>query len=875
LTSKLPLRDQNGEIVGLVGIGRDITERKQAEETIDRERQLLRTLIDLLPETFYVKDLNSRFLVANVALAKHFGVETPSQILGRSDADFFPPEPAAEYRAAELKVLSGEPLINYEGKGISPSGRECTHLTTKVPFRDSQGRIQGLVGVGRDITERQQTEEALRQSEEQLREVVRSTRCILNFGEVEAPEGWRERVMKEPRLFLWNFPVLNVEGAQEVYPLEVPPGKQYQDVWVENRHPDDFRQMHLVARDAFLHDKPFYRNEFRCTDKHGVEHWMQEFITIRKLGENRWQVFGINSDVTDLKKSESAVRASERKLRQLNRSLQALSKCNEALVRATDENNLLTKICQIITEIGGFRLAWVGYMEQDEAKSVRPVAWAGPETSYLNNLQVTWTDTERGHGPVGTAIRTGQPAIFSKLAEHPDFAPWREAALRHGFGSSIGLPLKADGKLFGVLTVYASQADAFNPTETTLLMELADDLAFGIAALRSRAQRKQLEEQLRQSQKMEAVGQLAGGVAHDFNNILTVIQGNASLLLNPQLDPKDKSGCSQQIVQAAERAASLTRQLLIFSRKQVMQPANVDWNEVVGNMTKMLRRVLGEDIVLQTNYAPNLPLIHADVGMLEQVLMNLMVNARDAMPTGGQLSIITRTEEFAKAQVEKNPDAVAGLHVCLTVSDTGCGIPKQNMPRIFEPFFTTKEVGKGTGLGLATVYSIIQQHHGWITVASEVKKGATFNIYFPAMKGERVGKEVNGAADKLPHGTGTILVVEDELAVRVLVSHLLQRCGYTVLQAETGVAALKIWQENQDKIQVLLTDIVMPDGMNGYELAQQLRAAKPKLKVIYTSGYSGEVVGKSLNLSEGANFLQKPYPPQKLLQILQDNLGHN
>lgn len=640
------------------------------------------------------------------------------------------------------------------------------------------------------------------------------------------------------------------------------------EVFTEIVHPDD-KQRVLESRQEAFSAGETHEVEHRIIHPHKNIRWVrgQMFPVKNEKGEI-YRLARTLEDITDRKRAEE-------ELRRLNRSLQTLSKCNEALVRATDEMELLTKICQIITEIGGFPLVWVGYSEQDESKSVRPIAWAGAKARYLENLQISWADTERGCGPTGVSIRSGQPATFSNLAENPKFAPWREEALRHGFSSSIGLPLKADEKIFGALTVYSSQADAFHAKETALLVELADDLAFGIATLRNRVQRKHLEEQLRQSQKMEAVGQLAGGVAHDFNNILTVIQGNASLLLNPQLDPAERSGCSRQIVQAAERAAGLTRQLLIFSRKQVMRPAHVDLNEVVANLTKMLRRILGEDIVLQTNYAPELALIHADAGMIEQVLMNLLVNARDAMPAGGQLSISTAKEKFTKAQVEKNPDAVAGTHVRLTVRDTGCGIPRENLPHIFEPFFTTKAVGKGTGLGLATVYSIVQQHHGWITASSEVNQGSTFNIYFPAVEGKREETEAALAAAKMPHGTGTILVVEDELAVRVLVSNLLQRCGYTVLAAESGVAAMKVWQEHQDRIQLLLTDIIMPDGMNGYELSRQLQAARPGLKVVYTSGYSGEVVGKSLNLADGVNFLQKPYPPQKLLQILQDHLGHN
>ena len=640
------------------------------------------------------------------------------------------------------------------------------------------------------------------------------------------------------------------------------------EVFTEIIHPDD-RQRVLESRKGAFFAGEAHDIEHRIIHPRKYIRWVrgQMFPVKNEKGET-YRLARTLEDITDRKRAEE-------ELHRLNRSLQTLSRCNEALVRATDEISLLTKICQIVTEIGGFRLAWVGYMEQDRERTVRPVAWAGSESGYLENLQITWADTERGHGPTGTAIRTGQTFICSDLAKQADFAPWREEALPRGFRSSIGLPLKADNKTFGALTVYSSEPDAFNAMETKLLMELAEDLAFGIANLRNRQRGKQLEEQLRQSQKMEAIGKLAGGVAHDFNNILTIIQGNASLLLNSQLDHGEKSNCSHQIIQATERAAGLTRQLLIFSRRQVMRPANVDLNEVVANMTKMLRRILGEDIVLQTHSTPEPAIIHADTGMIEQVLMNLLVNARDAMPTGGQLSISTRKEIFSKPQVERNSEAVAGAHIRLTVQDTGCGIPKEIMPRIFEPFFTTKEVGKGTGLGLATVYSIIQQHRGWITVSSEVNQGSSFSIYFPAVEGEPVQKETVLAGAKLPHGTGTILVVEDEQAVRLLVSSLLKRCGYTVLAAESGVAAMKVWQEHQDRIQLLLTDIIMPDGMNGYELAQQLQTARPGLKVVYTSGYSGEAVGKSLNLVDGVNFLQKPYPPQRLLQILQDQLGHN
>ena len=254
-----------------------------------------------------------------------------------------------------------------------------------------------------------------------------------------------------------------------------------------------------------------------------------------------------------------------------------------------------------------------------------------------------------------------------------------------------------------------------------------------VAVKRDVTQEVALETQLRQSQKMEIIGQLAGGVSHDFNNILTVIQGNASLLLNAELNPAEKTECTQQILHAAERAASLTRQLLIFGRKQVMQPANLSLNEVVAQMTKMLRRVLGENISLQSNYAANLPLIHGDPGMIEQVLMNLVVNARDAMPAGGSLTIATGVKRFDNEQAEQIPERLARIACLAGGQRHRLRHRPGHFARIYEPFFTTKEVGKGTGLGLATVYGIMQQHHGWITVTSEVNKGTTFQIQFPAV----------------------------------------------------------------------------------------------------------------------------------------------
>jgi PAS domain S-box-containing protein len=408
----------------------------------------------------------------------------------------------------------------------------------------------------------------------------------------------------------------------------------------------------------------------------------------------------------------------------------------------------------------------------------------------------------------------------------------------------------------------------------TVTLEITDSFVevhhrspFMLSLFRNVTAQRRLEEQFRQSQKMEAIGQLAGGVAHDFNNILTVIHGHASLLGMSDID-ENAARSAKQITLAAERAATLTRQLLAFSRRQIIQPKRLDLNKAVGNMSDMLGRLLGEDVSLQLNYSQTPATVEADAGMVEQVLLNLAVNARDAMPRGGQLAIRIAIVDVDDAHVRRQPEARTGRFVCLSKSDTGCGIPAENLPRIFEPFFTTKEIGKGTGLGLATVYGIVKQHQGWIEVESVVGKGTTFRVYIPFVREPVAETDKNPAKVTVRGGSETILLVEDERPVRELVAHLLQNHGYAVWQASSGGDALGVWQEHKGEISLLLTDLVMPGNMNGHELAEKLRAERPGLKVIFTSGYSADIVGKNFKLEPDLNFLQKPYQPQTLAQTV-------
>ncbi|HET7535554.1 MAG TPA: two-component regulator propeller domain-containing protein [Candidatus Didemnitutus sp.] len=389
---------------------------------------------------------------------------------------------------------------------------------------------------------------------------------------------------------------------------------------------------------------------------------------------------------------------------------------------------------------------------------------------------------------------------------------------------------------------------------------------------RAEDERARLEEQLRQGQKMEAIGRLSGGIAHDFNNLLTVILGNVTLL---ELDghlTSEVADSTRHIKNAAKRAAHLTSQLLAFSRTQPLQAVGIDLNHAVKEMTTMLQRIVGEDVRMEMQPASGALPTKADASKIEQMVLNLVLNARDAMPKGGRLVVATSMAEFTACSVPAVLNARPGRFVCQAVSDTGCGIRQEIMPRIFDPFFTTKEVGKGTGLGLATVFGIVEQHHGWIDVQSSVDRGSTFRIYLPAST-EPIAAPAASTDDAtrppMKVAGRRILLVEDDHGVRNYARKILIGAGHQVLEAASGQLALPVWKDHRHEIEILLTDVVMPDGLNGLELAKRLQQEKPALKVIYASGYSADVAGGDFAGRQGIDFVAKPYSPAELLRIVE------
>ncbi len=428
------------------------------------------------------------------------------------------------------------------------------------------------------------------------------------------------------------------------------------------------------------------------------------------------------------------------------------------------------------------------------------------------------------------------------------------------------------GGWHGELSGLKKNGDKLHLSFTTSVMNDENEnpiVIIGIAV--DLTEKKQLEKQLYQAQKMEAIGQLAGGIAHDFNNLLTVIDGYSEHLLVRCNEKKIEHAYVRQIRKASERAGSLTQQLLAFSRRQLMQPKLIHLNDLVREMVTLLKRLIGEDVELSTLLNPDIGYVRADKNQLEQVVMNLALNARDAMTEGGQLSIETKRVMLDQHYKNSHAGVNEGPYVMLAVSDTGVGMDKETQSRIFEPFFTTKEKGKGTGLGLATVYGIIKQSKGHIWVYSEPGRGTSFKIYLPAAKGNLKASNDGKKEQVLLKGDETVLVVEDEFMVRELVVNSLKQYGYSVLEASNGRQALELIKSNENAIQLVITDVVMPE-VSGQKLVKALSEQYPDIKAIFMSGYSDHAVTNHGLIEERAFFIQKPFSPATLAQKVRDIL---
>jgi PAS domain S-box-containing protein len=552
--------------------------------------------------------------------------------------------------------------------------------------------------------------------------------------------------------------------------------------------------------------------------------WQGEFHNRKKNGELFWEFASI-SPVFDEKQKITHFIASKEDITERKRAAEELAK-REVYFRSLIEHSL--DIVAVIAPDGELRYV--------SPSGERILGYPAADLPGLNAFDLIHPDDRSlAEGKFRRSLETGTK--FEQL----------EVRIRHRDGSwrtlsFIGRPLPPETGMRGLIINARDQTD-----------------------------RQQLEAQLRVSQKMEGIGRLAGGIAHDFNNLLTAILGYSELMEAQLPDDEDLRSSLHEIHRAGERAAALTRQLLAFSRKQVLQPRLLDLNTIVSEVEKLLRRLIGEDVKLVTRLDPALGSVRADPGQLEQVLMNLAVNARDAMPEGGTLTVETANTVLDAGFAAGNPGARSGEYAALTVADTGIGMSDEVRNHAFEPFFTTKEQGKGTGLGLATAYGIVKQSDGYITVASEPGRGTTFRIYFPRATGAAAPSGLGERPALSPRGTETILLVEDESGVRRLSCTILEAQGYTVLEAASGDEALEIARSHAGEIHLLATDVVMP-GMSGRVLWDRLRVLRRDPRVLFMSGYTDDAIARHGVLEPGIAFLQKPFTPFSLAQKVREVL---
>jgi PAS domain S-box-containing protein len=784
---------------------RDITARKQAEDALRESEARFKAIANYAVSWESWFGPEGKYIWVNPAV-EHFTGYSAEEILALPDfaSTVIADEDRAVFLGRFQEAIRGSREDNFEFRYLHKNGTKRWLSASWQPIFDAQGNPLGTRSSGYDITARRQAEEALRESEQQLRLIndnVRDTIWLMDLG---------------MRTTWISQSVIRTRGYTLAELADMP----------LDRHlaPASLTRMMALAAVHFTPERLADPNaeisvsvELEYYRKDGSTFWGDSSFTLLRDQDGKPSGFlGVGRDITERKRADVIRQESEDRYKALFNRSNDLVYIHDFEGRFIDANSAA--------------LNRLGYTK-DELRSVSFTTLLSADqyalaAQVLQELQAIGVQTS----PTEFRLRTktgGQIWVETQAAV-----------------------IMADGK------VVAIQGIGRDVTERK----------------QAEQARAQLEEQLRASQKMEAIGSLAGGVAHDFNNLLSVILGYTGFAMEGVRDGDPIKNDLLEVRQAGERAAALTRQLLAFSRKQVLQPVAIDLNQIAAGVEKMLQRILGEDIDLVQTLAPDLGLTLADPGQIEQVLMNLVVNARDAMPEGGKLTIETSNveidEEYAARQVAVKP----GSYVQLAVSDTGCGMDEQTRERIFEPFFTTKERGKGTGLGLSTVYGIVKQSGGNIWVYSEPGQGTTFKIYLPRAPSATTATAIEPTTIRAPStGTETILVVEDEEALRKVALRALEAAGFKVLTAADADEALMKSAQHAGDIQLLLTDVVMP-GMSGRVLARELAKTRPTIEVVYMSGYTDNAIVHHGVLDAGTHFLAKPFTLAGLTQKVREVL---
>ncbi|HSF34210.1 MAG TPA: GAF domain-containing protein [Candidatus Tectomicrobia bacterium] len=843
-------------------------------------------------DALYTVDVHGRVAFGNVALERLTGY-CMQELLGQPDTLFYPPGSEAVIVQQPKRAVRRESISSpVEVDIVRKDGRHVPAELTGMNLMQ-QERVVGRVAVLRDISERKRAAEEAEQRRREaqvLAELARTLNASLDLDTVlqRVVEGARELCHSDVGMIALRdatseaMIMRHTVGSawQEIKGLRVEPGKGVGGLVLQTGCP--FRT------DDYANDPRLCHGFVDLIKEQGVVSLIAVPIRIGERIEGLLYTdnhtprpFTDQDEAILIQLAEHAAIAihnarlyeeSERR----RRAAESLADVERLLSQSLDPEEVGQRIVESVRELFGTVSA--SLLRLDTVVGEFTVLAESGEVNSAFGKQMRLTAKT---GIIGRAVRKGQPiASANFLAKGRGAPPTHEAGEQEGtsYRSMLAIPLIHQHQVIGVLAIIDRPGRIFSPEEIRLAQAFADQAATTLenAHLYQELQRaydklSHAQDQLIQAQKMEAVGRLAGGIAHDFNNLLTVIMGRADLVLS-RLRGRDRLRRNLELIlSATDSAAALTRQLLAFSRRQVLLPEVIDLNAVVVNVSTMLRSLIGEDIEVIIRLSPGLGHIKADAGQLEQVIMNLAVNARDAMPHGGQLTIETANVVLDEAYAQTHLGVQVGQYVRLTVQDTGCGMDAETQAHIFEPFFSTKEPGKGTGLGLSTVYGIVTQSRGHINVMSAPCQGTTLTIDLPHIDDALASIPPDPPQTSPPQGTETVLLVEDEGTVRSVAREVLQMLGYTVLEAATGEEALQRMEQQSGAIHLLLTDVVMP-GMSGRELAERLVVDYPALEVLYLSGYTDEAIAHHGLLQAGIDLLHKPFTPDALARRVREVL---
>ncbi len=632
------------------------------------------------------------------------------------------------------------------------------------------------------------------------------------------------------------------------------------DFWASRLHPDDRDSIidFCVKATERLEDHEF---DYRIIAADGSVVWLHDIVTIDRSDADNIRLRGVMVDITENKLAEAALaEANQRAICEYVKLLERLATLGQQLGGARDLNSVFQSIIEFAKNSVPCSGLNISLCDKDQKLRQPIYFWCNDNEVESTALNATLFSD----GPVGKTMEQGEILIFAdyqnSLGTEPATLLIKDGSVGVQPQSAIVAPMKVMGEVIGVIELLSSERSAYTEEHATAMRMAANLTANAIENVRLIELEQRRAEQFRQSQQLESVGRLAGGIAHDFNNMLTAINGYSDLTLRklPKNDPQGIRKNIEEIKKAGDRSAVLTQQLLAFSRRQVLKSKVIDINETVAETGTLLQRLIGEDIDLELSLSPALGAVRADPAILTQVIMNLAVNARDAMPDGGKLTIETSNQELDKEYAGRHARMNPGSYVMLAVSDTGAGMEDEVLEHLFEPFFTTKAVGKGTGLGLATVYGIVKQSGGYIWVYSEIGQGTIFKIYLPRVDAE-ADAITKGVSESMNlKGKETVFLVEDEEIVRKLSKQILESCGYTVVEARNGAEALELCKKSDKHFDLLLTDVVMPK-MSGRQLVKHITGVRPGIKVLYMSGYTDDSVLRNGVIAAGENFIQKPF----------------